>query len=163
MSRLSKGEELVTELLGEGETIKATILATQCDPPSSKTGKVAGCLAITNNRVMFAGRAITQKVSRVIPWSQVTSLQLSKGMMLSHIQITLAGSYENFLVKYNDAQEFLGVAQAELERSRQVASDARSAPTGATSADELVKLAELHRQGILTDDEFTQAKAKLLS
>jgi hypothetical protein len=150
-------------LLAEGETIKATISATQCDPPSSKTGKIVGCLAITDQRIIFAGRAITTKISRVIPLSQVTSLQVAKGMMLSHIQITLAGSYENFLVKYNEAQDYLHTAQDELEKSRQ-ANKSIQLTAGLTSqAEELAKLADLHRQGILTDTEFAQAKSRLLS
>lgn len=163
MSRFSKGEEQITEILTEGEEIRATIFATQCDPPSSKTGKVAGCLAVTNKRVIFVGKAIAQKISRVIPWSQVTSVQLSKGMMLSHIQITLAGSYENFLVKYKEAEDFLSVAQLELEQAGQSSTQSSSNLKNGSSIDELAKLADLHRQGVLTDDEFAQAKARLLA
>jgi hypothetical protein len=163
MSRFTEGEELVIELLAESETIKATISATQCDPPSSKTGKIVGCLAITDQRIIFAGRAITTKISRVIPLSQVTSLQVAKGMMLSHIQVTLAGSYENFLVKYNEAQDYLRTAQDELEKSRQANKSMQPTAGPTSQAEELAKLADLHRQGILTDTEFTQAKSRLLS
>jgi hypothetical protein len=35
-------------------------------------------------------------------------------------------------------------------------------PPGPTVADQLAGLAELHRQGVLTDDEFVAAKARLL-
>lgn len=161
MSRLSKGEELISSMLQPGESIVASILASQCDPPTSKSGKVAGCLAITNQRVMFAGRAVTKTVNRTIPISQVTSLELSKGMMLSHVQLTLAGSYENFLVKYKEAEEFMAVAQAELQKSRN--QQPASTPSSASStADELKKLAELHQQGILTAEEFAEAKSRLL-
>ncbi len=34
---------------------------------------------------------------------------------------------------------------------------------GSSSADELTKLAELHKNGVLTDDEFAAQKAKLLA
>jgi hypothetical protein len=36
------------------------------------------------------------------------------------------------------------------------------APAPATSADELEHLAQLHSSGVLTDDEFAAAKAKVL-
>ena len=162
VSRALKGEELITSMLQPGESIVASIFATQCDPPTSKSGKVAGCLAITNQRVMFAGRAVTKTINRTIPLTQVSSLGFSKGMMLSHVQLTLAGSYENFLVKYKEAEEFMVVAQAELQKSR----NPQSSPTEATvvsTADELKKLAELHQQGILTAEEFAEAKSRVLN
>jgi len=161
VSRLSRGEEAITSLLQPGESIVASIFASQCDPPTSKSGKVAGCLAITDQRVMFAGKAITKTISRTIPLSQVTSLELSKGMMLSHIQLTLAGSYENFLVKYKEAEDFMTAAQAQLQKSKSVQT-AATAASGVSVADELKKLAEMHRQGVLTSEEFTEAKSRLL-
>jgi len=110
---------------------------------------------------MFAGKAITKTISRTIPLSQVTSLELSKGMMLSHIQLTLAGSFENFLVKYKEAEDFMTAAQAQLQKSRSVQT-AATAASGVSVADELKKLAEMHRQGVLTSEEFTEAKSRLL-
>jgi hypothetical protein len=38
-----------------------------------------------------------------------------------------------------------------------------AAGSGASNADELAKLADLHAKGSLTDDEFAQQKAKLLA
>ena len=161
MSRVSKGEELISAMLQPGESIVASIAATQCDPPTAKSGKVTGCLAITNQRVIFAGKAITKAITRAIPVTEVSSLELSKGMMLSHIQLTLSGSYENFLVKYKEAEEFMAVAQAELQKSRN--QQPAATPSSASStADELKKLAELHQQGILTAEEFAEAKSRLL-
>ena len=162
MSRASKGEELITSMLQPGESIVASISAVQCDPPTAKSGKVAGCLAITNQRVMFAGKAVTKIINRTIPLTQVSSLGFSKGVMSSHVQLTLAGSYENFLVKYKEAEEFMVVALAELQKSR----NPQSSPTEATvvsTADELKKLAELHQQGILTAEEFAEAKSRVLN
>ena len=38
-----------------------------------------------------------------------------------------------------------------------------TAGSGASSADELTKLTELHKSGVLSDDEFATQKAKLLA
>ena len=38
-----------------------------------------------------------------------------------------------------------------------------AAPSGASSADELAKFADLRDRGVITDDEFQQAKAKALA
>jgi type VI protein secretion system component VasK len=51
--------------------------------------------------------------------------------------------------------------QAQEEAFRSYVQDA--AGDGSGTADELTKLASLHDQGVLTDAEFTQQKAKLLA
>jgi hypothetical protein len=53
------------------------------------------------------------------------------------------------------------VAQAQDEAFRSYVQDV--AATGGGTADELTKLAGLHDQGVLTDAEFAQQKAKLLA
>ena len=52
--------------------------------------------------------------------------------------------------------------QAQDDYIRQVASDSGSTGTAST-ADEVAKLADLHKQGVLTDDEFAAQKAKVLA
>jgi hypothetical protein len=54
--------------------------------------------------------------------------------------------------------------QVEIRKARQgsVASSTARLSQQVSVADELIKLARLHDEGILTDDEFAGAKAKLL-
>jgi len=54
-------------------------------------------------------------------------------------------------------------AQAREAEFRSYVQDAAGATTAASSADELAKLAGLRDQGVITDDEFQQQKAKLLA
>ncbi len=63
-----------------------------------------------------------------------------------------------------------GRSMAERDLARAQASEAafqsyvrETAGSGASSADELTKLAELHKSGVLSDDEFATQKAKLLA
>ena len=54
---------------------------------------------------------------------------------------------------------------SDLEQQQAPPAPAQQAPAPAASSpmlDELNQLATLHQQGVLTDDEFTAAKAKLL-
>jgi hypothetical protein len=53
-------------------------------------------------------------------------------------------------------------AQKQDAAFRSYVQDAAGSAGGGT-ADQLSKLAELHKQGVLTDDEFAQQKAKLLA
>ncbi len=61
------------------------------------------------------------------------------------------------------AMDDLGV-EKQTRNAGDVEEGAAAAPsTGRTDIEELQKLAELHDQGVLTDDEFAAAKAKLIS
>ena len=160
MSRASKGLELLSDLLLDGEEVLASIPATQCDPPQGKSGTVSGVLALTSGRVLFSGKAIAKRRTRAIPLDTITSIELIKGAMLSHVQLTLAGSYENFLVKYKEAGSVLAEAQAALAGGHSPTSAPQAPPSSV--ADEIGKLAELHEKGLLSDEEFAAAKARLL-
>ena len=57
---------------------------------------------------------------------------------------------------------------AEAAQMRQVQEDyirsvSASAGSATSAADEIAKLADLHQQGVLTDEEFAAQKAKILS
>ena len=56
------------------------------------------------------------------------------------------------------------VQQAQIQRD-QMAEWIKSSPNApaVSSAEELTKLAELHKNGVLTDEEFSAQKAKLLA
>ncbi len=51
---------------------------------------------------------------------------------------------------------------SDLESQQQPAAPAAAAPASSATIDQLKQLSELHQQGVLTDAEFTAAKAKLL-
>ena len=63
------------------------------------------------------------------------------------------------------AEEEQPVDQAPADDSQETGDSqeqAQYAPPAADPADELEHLAQLHASGVLTDDEFTAAKAKIL-
>jgi hypothetical protein len=49
------------------------------------------------------------------------------------------------------------------EQEQQPEDQTQYAPAPADSADELEHLAQLHASGVLTDEEFTAAKAKVIA
>ena len=59
--------------------------------------------------------------------------------------------------------ESVAAAEELIARTQQVKRSLESSPNGAIStADELVKWAQLRDQGVITDEEFAARKAKLL-
>ena len=69
--------------------------------------------------------------------------------------------------QYQDASQDQRLAYLEQQQTQQ-AQQAQQAPVpapraaGPSMADQLNQLADLHNQGVLSDDEFAAAKAKLL-
>ena len=54
-------------------------------------------------------------------------------------------------------------AQAQDAQFRQYVQQAAGTPGGASTAEELEKLSNLHKQGILSDEEYAAAKSKALA
>lgn len=67
-----------------------------------------------------------------------------------------------YLIANGDDMARRNVASAQAQQA-EMDSYIRSAAGSASSADELAKLAELNKQGVLTDEEFAQQKSKLLA
>jgi hypothetical protein len=60
------------------------------------------------------------------------------------------------------ARRQAGAAQAQAAAAAPAPAAAPAAPAGGDSSAKLQELANLHAQGVLTDDEFAAAKAKVL-
>lgn len=131
---------------------------------------------VTIIRKGFFGRVSVGKGTKRIPVSQITAVQWKQpgAIMNGFIEFSLAGGNESkstfghqtvdaannenaVIVTKKEAKDFEPL-RAEIE-------SAISASHGAgwvSSADELAKFAKLHDQGVISDAEFTAAKAKIL-
>jgi hypothetical protein len=86
-------------------------------------------------------------------------------MMVAGGAAYAVGRHQGKKAGYEDAQEEEYVEEAPPPTYQQVPpAPPPPAPTEAvsTDADQLQKLADLHASGVLSDDEFTAAKAKIL-
>lgn len=99
--------------------------------------------------------------SRTIPLDKVSAITASKGMIFGTIEITT--SNEEIKVEKvagGEVDAFVSAVRHVLDNPASTSSPAATdAPNG---LDQLEKLAELHAAGILTDAEFSAAKAKAL-
>jgi hypothetical protein len=68
-----------------------------------------------------------------------------------------------YLIARGDSMARRDVADAQASEAAMQDYIRQAAGTSASPADELAKLKGLHDQGVLTDDEFAQQKAKLLA
>jgi hypothetical protein len=64
--------------------------------------------------------------------------------------------------QYQDASQDQRLGNLEQQQAQQAPVPAPRAATGPSMADQLNQLADLHNQGLLSEEEFAAAKAKLL-
>jgi hypothetical protein len=134
------------------------------------TGILTGGLSLLGT-VLRSGRA----GSEIIPIKAVSSVTTKRdGLMFTKVQLTCSGNTIDFRVQHKDAQLatalltdlILGKHPAQQPVNQPAMSQDTSGSRGPTAnpsvADELVKLANLRAAGVITDDEFTSQKHKLL-
>ena len=117
-------------------------------------------LFVTNKRIIFRNPTMlgARQTIDVINFSQITSVQLGKGVFSSTIKFRTYGYQEDIEAIPKDKAEKI------VEYIRNVltnVSEARSVEQ-LSLADELSKLAKLKEQGILSEAEFTQMKQELI-
>ena len=126
------------------------------------TGSVDGNVAliiITTRRILTKDKGAFDAASREILPKHVTSISTGRKMGNDWLYLTVSGQ----TVKFTSMRA--GRADQLAEHIRRLR-DAETAPAAAApvgpGVDDLARLAELHAAGVLTDDEFSAAKAKAL-
>lgn len=117
------------------------------------------------------------KGTKTIPFASITAIQHKKpGMTAGYLQFTLVGGLEStrgVFAAASDENTFMYFDQVELveEMHRFIEQRIHGGPVppkralaaGASSGvEDLVKLAKLKEEGLLSEEEFVQAKRKLL-
>jgi hypothetical protein len=111
-----------------------------------------------------------------IPLEEITAIQLKNaGMTAGYMQIAYKGSVESkggvfSAAKDENSVNFYKGAQKDFERAKHLIEDRRRALLAAAAApshtlspaEELARFAQLHRDGVLTDEEFAAKKKQLL-
>ena len=115
-----------------------------------------GILAITDSRVIHITVA-----TQDFPYAQIGSIEHMKSFLGSDISIFVGGRKTIIPgIAKEKVQEISDLIRAQIAAHHK---GANQSPTKGTDvADQLVKLAALRDQGILTDEEFAQQKARLL-
>ena len=167
-----KLEKAFQENIAEGETVDVKLQL-----------HAGEGIAVTNKGVMIIKAGMVSAAGffgascKTFYYNQITSVDLRLGVMGGHIQLTVAGSTDikgkgfldmgkaenaaTFTMDYKDRMKKV----AELIRERvQLSQTQGTTPQQTKSVAEQIKeLADLKQQGILSEEEFDQAKKKLLN
>ena len=129
-----------------------------------------GILVATDRRLIFIDKGLIGLTVEDIYFEDISSIESHQGIMSGSLTIYARGNKESIGFVQNDSvRPFSDFLRNEIAKSKQMKVDmlaqtqqAAHTPTRADDIDALFKLAELHKMGVLTDDEFAEQKAKLL-
>lgn len=133
-----------------------------------------GCLlAVTNRRLMFIREGMVRNTIEEFPIRAVTSVGSRRRLTNGHLLVTVAGNAEVWPMTSASHSERVSESIRQLMRQHDAPAPIATPapppspvhqPLGAQPLiDQLGKLGELRAAGLLTDEEFAAAKAKLLS
>lgn len=140
----------VLDTLTNNETIQAVTTGTQ-------DGKLTALVA-TDARILLIKIGALSSAATVIGLKNMTSISSEKHFATQSVKITTSNAeLEVEKVLAGTADEFVATVQNMMANTTQPAPQAAS-----VGIQDLTQLAELHRAGALTDEEFAAAKAKAL-
>jgi len=150
----AKADDAFTQQLGEGEQI----VETQLGVATTRNGDLYnGSMCLTNRRLIFIGKYATKMLVDEHPLDSTTGLTVATGKIIGTLGVKHGLKVEEYQCNAKALGAFVEKAKAQI-----VAGSPAPTPAGGSSVDELKKLAELHAQGILNDDEFASAKQRII-
>jgi hypothetical protein len=151
------------DYLWEGETVERL--------SSGYYGGGTGLIAQTNQRLLFVKDGIMSRTTEDFPYSKISSIQWSSGMMMGKVTVFVSGNKAEITqVDKGAGKEMVDTVRARIAnlvntQAQAVETQAASAPTPPPDVDpieQLKKLGELHQAGVLTSEEFEAKKAEML-
>ena len=117
-----------------------------------------GVLIATNKRLVYFARKIVGFEFEIMPYSNVSSIEVSEGVRGHSIQVIAPGNtFAIKWIKVGQVSEFVEHVKAMIGTNEELLLSSSDV------LDQVKNLAELKEQGILTEDEFQSKKQRLLS
>jgi len=161
MASIKKLTHLVREHLENDEEIQHTISGQYETKILGQDSVRGGILLATNKRLVFFAKKITGFDLEIFPYSNISSIEMSKGIMGYRMSFFASGNKVRMKwikeVDKGDVQRFVEYVKGNIGKK---ASDKN---LSLDLTDQIKKIAELREQGILSENEFQSKKTELLS
>jgi len=161
MASVKKLTQLAKEHLQVDEEIKHIISGQYETKILGKDSIRKGIFLATNKRLVFFAKKITGFELEVFPYSNISSIEMSKGIMGHSMSFFASGNKAKmkWIKEENkgDVQKFVEYVKENIGKK------SSSENSSSDIADQIKKLADLRQKGILSEDEFQSKKTQLLS
>ncbi|MEX1997644.1 MAG: PH domain-containing protein, partial [Candidatus Andersenbacteria bacterium] len=145
---LEPGEEPAVSILGKVEIERL-----------GSKGVRSGVFIATDRRVVFFSKKMIGYDMEEFPFSNISSIESSKGIMGHSISFHASGNKVKMKwINDGDIQKFIQHVRAHIGKK-----GGSSAPAAPDIAEQIKKLSELKDKGILSEAEFTTKKTELLA
>ena len=160
MASLKNLIEKAKEHLDEGEAVLVGIKGSYEIERLGRASVRSGVFLATSKKALFYAKKLTGYDLEVFPYSNISSIESSKGMMGHKITLFASGNKATMKwIKEGDADKFIAEVRGRIGKKEEgpVAAAQDDIPT------QIKKLAELKEQGILSEEEFETKKKELLA
>lgn len=129
----------------------------------------SGILVATDRRMLFVDKGLLGQLKvEDFPYDKISSLESNRGILAGSIVIHISGNWECIdRIPKGQVNAFVAAQRKKValwKNKTEVPPQTSHQPTPSSGSaiDELERLGKLRQQGILTQDEFEQAKARLI-
>lgn len=157
MAKIDKLLKDVQTHLEPGEKIIASVLGAYESKIMGKDTVRNGVFVATDNRIVFYGKKMMGYDLEVFPYSNISSIEMSKGMMGHTISFFASGN--KVKMKWINIGNITGFVN---HVKQHIGKKSESAATSLSGADELKKFAELRDAGVISAEEFDAKKKQIL-
>jgi hypothetical protein len=162
LAKIDKLVNLAKEHLDAGEEIAYSILGAYETKMMGKDTVRNGVMLATDKRIFFYGKKTFGYDIEVFPYENVSSIEMSKGMMGHSIAFFSSGNKVKMKwINVGDIPGFIAHVRGNIGKS---SANTQAAATQETpsAADEIKRFAELRDAGVITEEEFDAKKKQLL-
>ena len=159
----------VAQHLNPGEKVREAVLGTYEGKWLGEDVLRTGALIATDRRVVLYGTKLTGYDYESFAYRNISSVEMSKGAMGHAITFFASGNKACLKwIKSGSADGFVSYVRQQMDQGSRPSAVPAPVPVTAQSAgpdipDQIKQLADLHRSGVLTDEEFQAKKTELLS
>ena len=160
MASMEKNRAELRAHLDDGETVEASVAGAYEMEILGKDSARNGILVATNNRVVFYAKKMLGYDMEVFPYSNISSIEMSKGMMGHKVSFFTSGNKVVMKwIKKGEVDKLIGIVKSRIGKKEFTP----KADDKSSLYDDIERLGELKDKGILTEEEFEAKKKELLS
>lgn len=157
---MAKIDKLVAEAkkhLKPDEVVLAEVMGAYESKILGKETLRNGVFLATDRRIFFFGKKLFGFDAESFPYKKISSFEYGKDMMGKTISFFASGNRVKMKwINVGHVKNFVGIVQNKINEKTEVVK------TATDVTDQLKKLADLMKDGILTEEEFSAKKKQLL-
>ncbi|MFA6071557.1 MAG: PH domain-containing protein [Janthinobacterium sp.] len=159
MAKIDKLANSAKAHLEPDESVLSVVMGAYETKLMNRDTVINGVFIATEKRLVFYGSKLFGYNMEVFPYSNISSIEISKGMMGHAIAFFASGNKVGMKwITKGDVEGFARLVKSKIGKKTET--PMQNQPD---IADQIRKLAQLKNDGILTEDEFSIKKAQLLS